>query len=91
MSCGAGQRRGSDLVWLWPWCRPAATAPIGHPAWKLPYAAAVVLKKQQKKLFCETSISLKCVCVCVCVCVYTQVHALWLGHDAKDFFFFNLQ
>ena len=28
MSCGVGHRRGSDLVLLWLWCRPVATAPI---------------------------------------------------------------
>ena len=29
MSCGGGHRRGSDLALPWPWCRPAAAAPIG--------------------------------------------------------------
>ena len=29
---------------LWLWCRPAATAPIGHLAWELPCAAGVALK-----------------------------------------------
>ena len=28
VSCGVGHRRGSDLVLLWLWCRPAAEAPI---------------------------------------------------------------
>ena len=28
MSCGVGRRRGSDLVLLWLWRRPAATALI---------------------------------------------------------------
>ena len=28
MSCGVGQRCGLDPMLLWPWCRPAATAPI---------------------------------------------------------------
>ena len=39
MSCGVGHRRGSDLVLLWLWCGPAATAPIRPLAWELPYAA----------------------------------------------------
>ena len=29
VSCGVGRRHGSDLVLLWLWHRPAATAPIG--------------------------------------------------------------
>ena len=28
MSCGVGRRRGSDLVLLWLWHRPAVTAPV---------------------------------------------------------------
>jgi len=28
VSCGVGPRRGSDLVLLWLWRRPAAAAPI---------------------------------------------------------------
>ena len=35
MSCGIGHRLGSDLVLLWLWCRPAATAPIWTLAWEL--------------------------------------------------------
>jgi len=31
---GIGHRCGSDLVLLWPWCRPAATAPIRPLAWE---------------------------------------------------------
>ena len=42
-------RRGSDLVLLWLWCRPAATAPIGPLAWKPPYVAGVALKKKKEK------------------------------------------
>ena len=49
LSCGAGRRHGSDLAWLWLWHRPAATAPIPTPSWKLPHAVGVALKKQKKK------------------------------------------
>ena len=45
MSCGGDCRHGLDLVLLWLWCRPAATAPIQPLAWELPYAAGVALKK----------------------------------------------
>ena len=38
-----------DPALLWPWCRPAATVPIGPLAWKLPYAMSVALKKTKKK------------------------------------------
>ena len=30
---------------LWLWCRPAAAALIGPPAWEFPYAAGAALKK----------------------------------------------
>ena len=46
MSCGGGQRSGSNLAWLWLWCRPAATAPMQSLAWELPYATCAALKKQ---------------------------------------------
>ena len=47
MGCGVGQRHSSDpmLLWLWLWCRPVATAPIGPLAWELPYAVGAALKK----------------------------------------------
>ena len=32
MSCGVGRRHSSDPVWLWLWCRPAATAPESTPS-----------------------------------------------------------
>ena len=47
-SCGAGCRRGSDLMLLWLWRRPAATAPIGLLAWEPLYATGVALKRKKK-------------------------------------------
>ena len=44
-----GRRRGSDLVLLWLWYRPAATAPIRPLAWEPPYAAGLALKRQKTK------------------------------------------
>ena len=41
-----GHRCGSDLVLLW--CRPTATAPIQHLAWKPPYAMGKAKKKDKK-------------------------------------------
>ena len=52
MSCGVGHRCSLDLVLLWLWCRPVATALMIRPlAWKPPYAVGVALKRQktQKK------------------------------------------
>ena len=49
MSCGVGRRQGSDLAFLWPWCRPAATGAIWPLAWEPPYAAGVALEKRPKK------------------------------------------
>ena len=43
MSCGIGCRHSSDPVLLWPWCRPAAAAPVQPLAWELPG------KKKKKK------------------------------------------
>ena len=53
MSCGVGRRRGSDLAWLWLWCRQVATALIRPLAWELPYAvgaAQEMIKRQKKKV-----------------------------------------
>ena len=49
MSCGVGHRCSSDPPLLWPWCIPAAAAPIGPLAWKLPYATGAALKDKKKK------------------------------------------
>ena len=49
MSCGVGHRGGSDLAWLWLWCRLATTAPIRPLAWELPYAVGLALKRQKRK------------------------------------------
>ena len=51
MSYGVGGRCGSDLVLLWLWCRPAATALIWPLAWELPNAMGAVLKS---KIQCNT-------------------------------------
>ena len=56
MSCGVGCRRGSDLVLLWLWCRPAAVAPLQPLAWEPPYAKGVALKQQQKNKQTKTSL-----------------------------------
>jgi len=49
MSCGVDCRRGSDLVLLWLWCRPVATAPIWTLTWEPPYATGVALKDKKQK------------------------------------------
>ena len=51
VSCGGGCRHGSDLVLLWLWCRPVATAPIRPLAWEPSYAtgAALEMAKRQNK------------------------------------------
>ena len=55
MSCGVGCRQGSDLVLLWLWHRPAATAPIGPLAWEPLYAMGAALKGQKTKKKQKTS------------------------------------
>ena len=47
MSCGLGQRHGSDSVLLWLWHRPAAIAQIQPLAWELPCATGVAPKKKK--------------------------------------------
>ena len=49
MSCAVGHRHSSDLVLLWPWCRPVATAPIRPLAWAPPHATGAALKGQKTK------------------------------------------
>ena len=48
-SCSAGRKQGSDLVLLWLWCRPAATAPIRPLAWELPCATSTALRKERER------------------------------------------
>ena len=48
MSCGVGQKRSSDLAWLWLQHRPEAVAPIRPLAWESPYAVGVALEKKTK-------------------------------------------
>ena len=49
LPCGVGHRRGSDLVLLWLWCRPAATALIRPLVWEPLCAAGAALKKPKNK------------------------------------------
>ena len=49
MSCGVGCRCSSDLAWLWLWCRPVVTAPIGPLAWELHMLQVQPLKKEKKE------------------------------------------
>ena len=48
MSCGVGQRRGSDPELLWLWCKQAAVTLIRPLAWEPPYATGVALGKAKK-------------------------------------------
>ena len=46
LSCVVGCRDGLDLVLLWLWCRPVATALIRPLAWEPPYAMGGALGKK---------------------------------------------
>ena len=46
MSCGVGQRHGSDPVLLWLWRRLSAVALIRPLTWELPYVAGAALKSK---------------------------------------------
>ena len=54
VTCVVGQRRGSDPVLLWLWCRQAATALIRPLAWELLYAEGTALKEKDKKIIDQT-------------------------------------
>ena len=49
MSCGVGQRHGSDPALLWLRRRPAAVALIRPLAWEPPYAMDVAPKSKTKQ------------------------------------------
>ena len=50
MSCGELHRCGLDLVWLEPWLKLAAVAPLQPLAWELPYATGAVLTRKHKHI-----------------------------------------
>ena len=54
MSCGVGGRLGSDLAWLWLWCRPAAVALISTLVWELLYAMGAALKSARARARAHT-------------------------------------
>ena len=78
--------------YLWLFCRPAATAPIGSLAWELPYAMGAALKRQRKtkkkvnRMYVHLYL---CVCVCVCVCVWNN-HKLYTREKRKKRIFLLL-
>ena len=55
MSCGVGGRLSLDLVLLWFWRKPVATAPIRPLAWEPPCAASAALKRQKAKTNKQTN------------------------------------
>ena len=58
-----------DPALLWLWRRPAATAPVGSPAWEPPYAAGAAPEKAkappQKKVYSEAEIQVIFECLLV--------------------------
>ena len=58
MSCGVGQRQGSEPKLLWLWHRPAAAALTGPLVWEPPYVQGTALErpKGEKKEYplCES-------------------------------------
>ena len=71
VSCGVGNRHGSEPVLLWLWCRPAAVALIGPLAWKPPYATGAALKGKKIKIKCFK--------------VYKEFHILFLFNPHNHF------
>ena len=49
VSYDVGRRHGSDLVLMWLWCKPGATALIRTLSWELSYAAGVTLQTTQQQ------------------------------------------
>ena len=60
MNCGGGRRCGSDLVLLWLWCRPVATAPIRPLAREPLYAVGAALKTLKKGYSIAMSCGIRC-------------------------------
>ena len=54
MSCGVGQRHGSDLAWLGLWLWRRLIQPL---AWDPPYAAGAALRRQNKQTKIEDRVS----------------------------------
>ena len=76
MNCGVGRRCSSNPLWLWLWCRPAATALIGPLAWEIPYAMGEALKRKKKKtntLFISTPKTMKDFCQDIRECQITYM------------------
>ena len=48
----------TDAAQIWLWCRLTAATPIRPPAWELPYAMGVVLKRQKKKVLFGATVEL---------------------------------
>ena len=59
MSSGVSHRHDSDLMLLWLWHRPTATALIQPLAWEPPYATEVALKSENKQINKSITLSLK--------------------------------
>ena len=60
MRCGVGHRRGSDLAFLWLWCRLGGAAPIDSTtSLELPYTTGVALISKEKKNLCVCRVSEK--------------------------------
>ena len=65
MSCGVACRLGLDPLWLWLWCRPAATAVIRPLAWEPPYFTGAALKKQNQTNKQKTNAPKECMYICM--------------------------
>ena len=81
MSCGVDRGGGSNPMWLWLWCRPAAAYPIQPLAWEPPYATGWPKKKttqntQKRKMVLPASSQPGCprdlTVVCLSAPVLTQ-------------------
>ena len=44
---------------MWLWYRPAAATLIQPPAWDLPYATGVALKREKKKVSVVSAVGIK--------------------------------
>ena len=83
MSCGVGQRCGSDPTFLWLWCRPAAVVLLQPLAWEPPYAMGVAQKRQKNKREREEITTVFVLRTCAsffCVCTWEWT---WQGHPGS--------
>ena len=90
VSCGIGDRCGSDPSLRWLWRRQGAIALTGPPAWEPPYALGATLKRQKdQKIKIKNKLKIrtcKWETMVSDTCVHGTVQKLNHGKSRYDFY-----